>query len=74
MVAHILPKITNLNPTSGAVGTQVGIVGGGFVGATRVAFGGVPATHFAVVAPNLIHATVPTGAKTGIEMNSVDDG
>lgn len=62
---HILPIITNLDPTSGPVGTGVGIVGGGFVGATHVTFGGVKATSFTVDTPTLIHATVPVGAKTG---------
>jgi uncharacterized repeat protein (TIGR03803 family) len=62
---HILPVITNLDPSSGPVGTQVGIVGGGFAGATKVTFGGVKAINFAVDSPTLIVATVPTGAKTG---------
>jgi hypothetical protein len=62
---HILPKITNLDPTSGAVGSQVGIVGGGFAGATKVTFRGVAATSFTVTTPGLIQATVPAGAKTG---------
>jgi uncharacterized repeat protein (TIGR03803 family) len=62
---HILPVITNLDPSSGSAGTQVGIVGGGFAGATKVTFGGVKATDFTVVTPSLIQAIVPTGAKTG---------
>jgi uncharacterized repeat protein (TIGR03803 family) len=62
---HILPKITNLDPSSGPVGTQVGIVGGGFAGATNVTFGGVGATSFRVASPSLIQAIVPSGAKTG---------
>ncbi len=62
---HILPIITNLDPTSGAVGTQVGIVGGGFVGTSKVTFGGVKATTFTVVTPTLIQAIVPADAKTG---------
>ncbi len=62
---HILPKITNLDPPSGPVGTQVGIVGGGFAGATKVTFGGVKATNFTVVTPSLIQAVVPARAKTG---------
>jgi len=62
---RILPQITNLDPSSGPVGTQVGIVGGGFVGAKKVTFGGVKATSFRVVTPTLIQATVPAGAKTG---------
>jgi uncharacterized repeat protein (TIGR03803 family) len=62
---RILPKITNLDPTSGPVGQPVDIVGGGFAGATRVAFGGVKATSFTVGSPSLIRTTVPAGAKTG---------
>jgi len=62
---HILPIITNLDPPSGSVGTQVGIVGGGFAGAKKVTFGGVKATNFTVVSPTLIQAIVPRGAKTG---------
>jgi hypothetical protein len=64
-VVHMLPNITNLDPSSGPVGTQVGIVGGGFAGTKKVTFGGVRATHFTVVNPTLIQAKVPTGAKTG---------
>jgi uncharacterized repeat protein (TIGR03803 family) len=63
--ARILPKITNLDPTSGPVGTQVGIVGGGFAGTTKVTFGGVATGNFTVVNPALIQATVPAGAVTG---------
>ncbi len=62
---HILPAITNLDPTSGTVGTQVGIVGGGFAETKKVTFGGVKATQFTVVDPSLIQAIVPTGAKSG---------
>jgi uncharacterized repeat protein (TIGR03803 family) len=63
--ARILPKVTNLDPSSGTVGTQVNIVGGGFARTTKVTFGGVTATNFTVVSPALIQATVPTGAVTG---------
>jgi uncharacterized repeat protein (TIGR03803 family) len=62
---HILPKITNLDPSSGPVGTQVHIVGGGFAGAKKVTFGGVAATTFTVLTPAMIQATVPFGAITG---------
>jgi uncharacterized repeat protein (TIGR03803 family) len=63
--AHILPKITNLDPSSGSVGSQVNIVGGGFAGTTKVSFGGVTTANFTVVTPDLIQATVPAGAVTG---------
>jgi uncharacterized repeat protein (TIGR03803 family) len=62
---HVLPKITNLDPSSGPVGTQVGIVGGGFAGTTEVTFSGVAATNVMVIDPGLIQATVPPGATTG---------
>ena len=62
---RILPVITNLDPSSGPVGTQVGIVGGGFAAAKKVTFGGVKATSFTVASPTLIQAIVPAGAKTG---------
>jgi uncharacterized repeat protein (TIGR03803 family) len=62
---HIRPMITNLDPSSGPPGTQVGIVGGGFAEAKKVTFGGVESTSFTVVSPTLIQAIVPTGAKTG---------
>ena len=63
--AHVLPKITNLDPPSGSVGTLVDIVGGGFAGTTKVTFGSVTATNFTIVSPSLIQATVPAGAVTG---------
>lgn len=62
---HILPVITNLDPSAGPVGTQVGIAGGGFARAKKVTFGGVKATSFTVVNPTLVQAIVPAGAKTG---------
>lgn len=62
---HILPKITNLDPSSGQVGSVVNITGGGFTGTKKVMFGAVAATSFSVISPTLIQATVPTGANTG---------
>ncbi|HET9309470.1 MAG TPA: choice-of-anchor tandem repeat GloVer-containing protein, partial [Candidatus Sulfotelmatobacter sp.] len=62
---HILPLITSIDPLSGPVGTQVTISGGGFTGATRVAFGGVSATSYTVVSPSMIQATVPSGFTKG---------
>src|SRR5579864_7056144 len=62
---HILPLITTIDPLSGPVGTQVTISGGGFTGATRVAFGGVSATSYTVLSPSMIQATVPSGFTKG---------
>ena len=61
---HILPIITNLDPTSAPVGQEVDIVGGGFAAASKVTFGG-KAASFTVLTPTLIQATVPPKAKTG---------
>jgi hypothetical protein len=60
---HVLPGITSFSPSSGPVGTQVTIVGGGFAGASKVTFGG-KAAGFIVLTPNMIQATVPAGART----------
>ncbi len=61
----VLPVISSFTPTSGPVGTQVTIAGSGFIGATKVTFGGVKATSYTVDSGTQITATVPTGAKTG---------
>lgn len=61
----VVPVITGIAPTSGPVGSQVGISGSGFVGATAVKFGGVRATRFTVNSGTTITVTVPPAAKTG---------
>ena len=61
----VLPAITSFTPTSGPVGTKVTIKGSGFIGATKVTFGGVKAISYTVDSGTQITATVPIGAKTG---------
>jgi uncharacterized repeat protein (TIGR03803 family) len=62
----VIPLITSFSPTSGPVGSPVTINGSGFVGASKVTFGGVKATTYSVnSAGTQITATVPTGAVTG---------
>jgi uncharacterized repeat protein (TIGR03803 family) len=61
----VLPVIIGFMPTSGPVGTKVTITGSGFIGATKVTFGGVKATSYTVDSGTQITATVPTGAMTG---------
>jgi len=61
----VTPFIKSFNPTSGKVGTPVVITGGTFTGATKVTFGGVPATTFKVDSDTQVTADVPTGAVTG---------
>jgi uncharacterized repeat protein (TIGR03803 family) len=63
-IAHIDPVITNLDPSSGPVGTMVHITGGGFAGTRQVRFAGKLAS-FTVLSPSAIEATVPAGAKKG---------
>jgi len=58
------PSITTIAPTSGptAGGTTVTVTGTGFTGATKVAFGPVPATSFTVVSDTEITAVAPAQA------------
>lgn len=58
-------EFAKLQTLSGKVGTQVSILGQGFIGSTAVSFGGVNATVFTVVSDNYVTANVPTGGKTG---------
>jgi len=62
---QVLPVITSFTPTSGPVGTKVTITGSGFIGATKVTFGGVKATSYTVDSGMQITTTLPTGAKSG---------
>jgi DNA/RNA endonuclease G (NUC1) len=59
------PSITGFSPSSGAVGTSVGLTGTSFTGASTVAFNGVNASSFTVNSDTGITATVPSGATTG---------
>jgi hypothetical protein len=58
------PVIARIAPSSGppAGGTSVTVTGSGFTGATRVAFGGVVATSFSVIADSEITAVSPAQA------------
>ena len=58
------PTIGSFDPTSGPVGTGVTITGTGFMGATKVEFGGTSAA-FTAGSDVQISATVPAGAVTG---------
>src|SRR4029077_13948669 len=54
-----------LSPTSGKVGTKVGIMGQGFDSSSVVKFNGVAATTVTLTGTTYVTATVPTGASTG---------
>ncbi len=58
------PTISSFTPTSGPAGTSVDIRGTNFTGATFVTFNGVLAT-FTVDSDSEIHATVPSGGRSG---------
>jgi uncharacterized repeat protein (TIGR03803 family) len=57
-------EFARLQPTSGKVGSSVGIFGQGFTGTKAVSFNGVNATPLSVTNTYLT-VTVPSGAKTG---------
>jgi uncharacterized repeat protein (TIGR03803 family) len=59
-----LEPFVETQPTSGAVGAAVNILGTNLTDATSVTFNGTPAV-FRVVSKTLITTTVPTGATTG---------
>lgn len=61
----VLPIITGFSPSSGPVGTQVVITGGGFRKTTKISIGGVLA-GFTLNSGSQITAIVPAKAKTGI--------
>jgi uncharacterized repeat protein (TIGR03803 family) len=60
---YLSPFVTT-NPSSGKVGTKVGILGTALTGTNGVSFNGTVA-KFRVVSGSEIVATVPTGATTG---------
>ena len=62
---RVTPQMTSFDPSSGPVGTVVTINGVSLTQTTKVTFGGVKATTFAVVSDSQLTATVPTGAVTG---------
>jgi hypothetical protein len=74
MSVHILPTISNLDPSSGAVGSTVNISGGGFSRASKLVLGKSTVKNFTVLAPNLIQAVIPKGAKSGQFMVTTPNG
>lgn len=62
-VTPVLPTVTTISPATGPVlgGTLVTLTGTGFLGATAVKFGSVPATTFTVQSNTQIVATAPPG-------------
>ncbi|MEP7341246.1 MAG: IPT/TIG domain-containing protein [Acidobacteriota bacterium] len=64
-VTRLCPTITNLNPSSGQVGSTVLISGTNFTGVNGVRFTNNVVAAFTVLSDTQISATVPNGATTG---------
>ena len=62
---RVVPTIKSFTPSSGPVGTPVTITGISLTQTTKVTFGGVKASTYAVNSDTQVTANVPTGAKTG---------
>jgi hypothetical protein len=60
------PSVASFSPASGVVGTEVTILGSGFLEATSVLFGGVAASSFTIDSASTIRANVPASAVTGV--------
>jgi uncharacterized protein (TIGR03437 family) len=60
------PTVTNLSPSSGAVGSTVTISGTNFTGVTAVRFANNVNAQFTANSATQITATVPSGAVTGV--------
>jgi IPT/TIG domain/Secretion system C-terminal sorting domain len=67
----IPPIIQLFSPTVGPAGTVVMLTGNGFLGATAVLFGGVPATSFTVLSDGSIRVIVPAGVGQGVPIQVV---
>ncbi len=64
------PIISSFSPTLGATGTTVTINGFNFTGTTAVSFGGVAASSFSIVSPNIIEAVVGPGASGNVSVTT----
>ncbi len=60
------PKVVQLSPDSGAVGSTVIIHGTSLDGVTKVRFAGRVAAHIVAVSNKAVTVTVPKGAKSGL--------
>ena len=68
-----LAPFVKANPTFGAPGNVVGILGNNLASTTSVSFNGVPAT-FKVISGTYLQAQVPSGATTGSITVTTSDG
>jgi len=60
-----LRPFVKVQPSVGAAGATVSILGSDLEGLSRITFNGIPATSFQIVSPTLVLAVVPPGVKSG---------
>jgi hypothetical protein len=64
------PLITSFTPAISGTGLSVTITGSGFIGATSVSFGGIPASSFTIVSPTTIVAVVAAGSTGDVSVTT----
>jgi hypothetical protein len=64
------PRITSFTPQAGTSGTRITVRGRGFIGASSVIFGGVPAAAFMVQSDSVIIATLGLGASGTVRITT----
>jgi len=64
------PAISSISPVTGPAGTLVTINGVNLDHTSSVSFGGVAATHFTIVSPTQVTATVGQGATGSVTVNT----
>jgi uncharacterized repeat protein (TIGR03803 family) len=69
----VVPQLTTVSPTSGIVGSTVTLTGVSLTQTSSVTIGGKAAT-FKVVSDTQVTATVPAGAKTGLNISAKTAG
>lgn len=61
----IVPEISSFEPTSGAIGETISIIGVGFTGTTSIDFDGTDAPTFTVITDTVINVEIPAGLADG---------
>ena len=64
------PQINTFYPTTCGIGSNIAILGDGFLGTTSVSFGGAVAQSFTVVSDTVITAVVGAGSSGAVSLNT----
>ena len=73
----VVPVITKLSPTSGAIGSEVAITGNGFgdlIGSSHVHFGSRAASTYASWSQRLVRLKVPSGVSRSVSVTVTTPG